>query len=344
MLAIAPLLLGFAPPTAEAVEKRYADWANRTPSFAVSMTGGRGGPALVNGELRVQRPNRIFFSLNGGGERYRMTSIPGVYMEWDETERYYTRLAEEGVQGPYPTLFSGIRDLFYPGALTLTSLTRLHVPNAPKRVTQYTIDGQPVDVVTSERQGVGGGRMAFSVDRQGRLRRIDQVVVVDGAEIKTVFNFSNYRALPPNPFPSVIPDGFVPYVNDSVGSNPDIGSRIRFGTWNTPRGSVNVDGLIGAGPTLVAVIDAGGPSSRAEASLRRLQDGGLRVVRLSADASLGRRSDVTVDPSGRGLRQLNPPGRPFFALIKAGTLEKAWLGYVPARAAAWEKEVRDNAR
>lgn len=315
-------LLLLSPQSADAALDRYAALKKATPSFQATVTCRINKGPASKGVLRVEPPKRLLYRAKWQQSDYALSITEHGTIETEAFGKYYDEHPDQVGLHIYESRISPTSRTF-PFPLLVNDL-RKTVRGKFASQGKQVVDGVSADVVYVESSNAEGQSSTRAwIDGSGNLIEVQSKYQPRGMpEVSYDWHFGPLKPLR-NPSVALFqispPNGYVPYAMDDPGIPVAVGQKLDLA-------SVHAAGK----KVLVAVVDDSAPSQRAAASLKSLQSGGLAVVKVGDSSPLS--------------KQAHPPATPFFMLVGPdGKVENEWLGYDPAKAADFERQVREAA-
>ncbi|RYG31594.1 hypothetical protein EON81_22570 [bacterium] len=323
-MPIAMLMLLAPMGPADIVLDRYAKWTESHSSFMVKGTASAPGmkdPVLF--ELRMHKPDSLWFHAKLGAADYRVSKTPEGQVETEASQKVFDE--SEAVPGlrMNASEISGLPAFAYPAWLSAPDLKGAFVGDS--KVEKTRIGATAVELVSSHLERGGEVIEAWGwFDAKGAPLRFRFRAQSPMSSSDTTWNLSAFATLPKGtPFALTIPGDHTPFRLSSSDYPLSIGASIKLGTWEKGGKPIDLDEEA-KGTALLAVLTPDvEPSKRIQAALDKLEKGGLKVLRLSDG-----KSDPTwiYDPTGQRLTGLRVPATPYMMLLKEGKISGLWLG------------------
>jgi|GEM_PF-6823501 hypothetical protein len=327
------------------VLSRYEAWRRANPDYACRVIYSDGRGTTLPGELRREGRKRMYFEIGPATRRYTIAITEQGRREVDTAQRMYDELPGEEVLVIIESRLSGALENLFPGIVMAERIGGTEESSRPKfigRVREGGIEVDRLEMVVEGPMGSGTYRMDF--DPEGRLRSFSEVQQTNAGQRRLRgWTFSDYRRLRSgaNEFALAIPDGFTPLSTVHTWNPIAIGTKLNLGVWRTGNATVDLGARTASGKWLIAYLGSGcAPSARAEASLRKLEAAGVKVQRVSDAKTAASSQGRAFEPTGRFLKQANPPATPFFIALDNGTVKGMWQGFAPRAAASLEADVK----
>ena len=308
---------------------RFDAFMKAHPTFVATVEVSAGGKKVGTGTLRFSRPRRLRFDFKGAGVDYAVSSTEASYIELDRAERIYDERPSTGGGQLYDPRVSG-------GRVALPSFLlqgRAASVLGPKTTVAPVAGGDELRATVATQ--TGPLELRLRVDPKGRPLRFSQKST-QGERAWSVTSFADGK---PDlaAYRLEAPLGYAPFALPEPPVPLQVGEAAPLTGWRKGGRTVDLREPQRGKPRLLAVLGTDCPASRAARPSLNTLAGAMPVFLIAP-------GEIT-DPSGALLKRLSPPGTPMFYVVGGdGAVKALWFGFDPAKAAAWEAEVRAAAQ
>jgi hypothetical protein len=301
------------------------------------------------GHLVLEKPNNLLYRMKYGHSDYTFAATETGIVEiergnktyaewptWDRLQMPVSRISD--------TLSLGFPPFFLWGNLNSKIFTSYDY------VGRGSIGAIQVDHIRGSGQDA---KVDLFIADDGHILRYALDLVRGQKHLQSELDFSNYvvnHAVASNTFVVKVPPGSHVYSLPTLSNPLEIGESFPAEGWfdAASRQRRSASEFYRDKPALfVAVSPDSEPSARTAGSLGRLNGTSVNVVLISTLKGGGVPSALNglpqlYDPAGSTLRSLRSPGCPMFYLVDtSGKINRLWLGFDPAKAGAFEREVQE---